>query len=253
MVSQIVATPTHLTTNSLSLPDRLSADDLLGTIDVPLKDLMNDQDTHNRISIREDRFLGSDGSTWPGTLSWECGYFSKTTLEQHLEHRHQDVDEIKDKIEAEAEEKLREAKTRDDERAEIEQQKKEDLKEKTDEIIAGSKPTQEWPSGILSIKVEQINGLEVEKIKQSGVEEGGEDEESDDLPSAYCTVIINHQRVYKTRTKLKTNKPFVRRTPLLSYFILTYAFSLMLGLRNSFATGKTQLSSSPYGTHACTK
>lgn len=196
-----------------SSPDRLTADDLLGTVDVPLKDLVQSQDTHNRISIREDHFTGTEGSEWPGTLSWECGYFSKTTLEQHLKHRHQDVDQIKDKIKAEAEEKLREAKTRDDETEEIEQQKKEDLKEKSDEIIAGSKPTEEWPSGILSFRIEQINGLEVQKIKQSGVEEGGEDEESDDLPSAYCTVIINHQRVYKTRTKLKSNKPFVCPTP----------------------------------------
>ncbi|KAF9457832.1 hypothetical protein BDZ94DRAFT_166478 [Collybia nuda] len=188
--------------------DRLTADDLLGTVDVPLKQLMHSPDTRNRIAIREDGFSDTNGSPCPGTLSWECGYFSKTTLEQHLEHRHQNVDEIKDRIEAEAEEKLREAKARNDETEEIEQQKKEDLKEKSDEIIASTKPTQEWPSGILSLRIEQINGLEVQKIKQSGVKEGGEDEESDDLPSAYCTVIINHQRVYKTRTKLKSNKPF---------------------------------------------
>jgi hypothetical protein len=221
--------------------DRLTADDLLGTIDVPLKDLMTGQDTHNRISIREDRFSGVEGSTLPGTLSWECGYFSKTTLEQHLKHRDQDVDQLKDKIEAEAEEKLREAKTRDDERGEAEQQKKEDLKEKSDEIIASTKPTEEWPSGILSIKIEQISGLEVQKIKQSGVKEGGEDEESDDLPSAYCTVIINHQRVYKTRTKLKSNKPFVRRTPLFKTIHTQLASSLMLGQRSSSVTGKTPL------------
>ncbi|KAF5343508.1 hypothetical protein D9756_011602 [Leucocoprinus leucothites] len=29
-----------------------------------------------------------------------------------------------------------------------------------------------------------------------------------DLPSAYCEVVINHQRVYKTRTKMKSNNPF---------------------------------------------
>lgn len=35
-----------------------------------------------------------------------------------------------------------------------------------------------------------------------------EEEEGDDLPSAYCTVILNHQKVFKTRTKPKNSKPF---------------------------------------------
>lgn len=34
------------------------------------------------------------------------------------------------------------------------------------------------------------------------------EEEGDDLPSAYCTIILNHQKIYKTRTKPKNAKPF---------------------------------------------
>lgn len=96
--------------------------------------------------------------------------------------------------------------------SEVEQQKREDLKEKGDQIIVSSRPSTDFPSGILSIRIEQISGLGVQKVKETGVREAeeGEDDESDDLPSAYCTVLINHERVYKTRTKMKSSNPFVR-------------------------------------------
>ena len=76
--------------------------------------------------------------------------------------------ETKRRIEKDAEKKLREASV---EQAgdEVEQQKREDLKERTDEIIAGHPPNEEWPSGIMYIKVEQITELEVEHIKESGL------------------------------------------------------------------------------------
>ncbi|RDB18391.1 hypothetical protein Hypma_000357 [Hypsizygus marmoreus] len=188
--------------------DRMTADDLLGTVEVPLKDLMTDSKVKNRMSVREDTLCDMGGTPCIGTLLWECGYFSKTTLKQHFANRSKDTDAIESQIKAEVEDMLREAKTRDSEKGEMEQQKREDLKEKSQEIIAGSKPTEEWPSGVLAIKIEQITGLEVRKLHNSEVRESGEDEEAGDLPSAYCTVIINHQRVYKTRTKLKSNKPF---------------------------------------------
>ena len=195
----------------LSPKDRATADDLLGCINVPLKTLMTDKDSLNHMSVRNDGLLSDSGKEEPGTLHWEVGYFAKTTFDQHLEHKRQDAKEVREKIEQEAEAKLREAKARDEtaEDAEVEQQKKEDLKEKSDEVIAGSKPTEQWPSGILSVRIEQISGLEVDKIRESGVKEDAEEDDEADLPSAYCTIMINHQRVYKTRTKMKSNNPFV--------------------------------------------
>ncbi|KAG6844863.1 hypothetical protein H0H87_002986 [Tephrocybe sp. NHM501043] len=186
--------------------DLLTADDHLGTVDFPLKDIM--EHSENRISARQDRLTKVDGTFSHGTLSWECGYFSKTTLEQHLDGRHSDVSGLIQRVEDEVENKLREASIRDDKTGKLDQQKKQDLAEKAQEIMAKSQPREEWPSGILYIKIEQITGLEVEKVRQSGVKEGGDDDEAEDLPSAYCTVIINHQRVYKTRTKMKSNNPF---------------------------------------------
>lgn len=191
--------------------DRFTVDDLVGTVEVELSDLMNNKASLNRLCIRADEMKSEKGKPLPGTLHWECGYFAKTTFDQHVEHKHQDAQELRAKIEADAEKKLREAKARGDQNEddEVAQQKKEDMKEKTDEIVSASKPTTSWPSGVISIRIEQITGLELEKIKESGVskEEGNEEEE--DLPSAYCTIMLNQQTVYKTRTKMKSNNPFV--------------------------------------------
>lgn len=172
--------------------DRMSADDLLGTVEVPIKELMTSEELHNKIQFREDRFCAVDGSDQPGTLRWSVGYFSKTDL-QH--HRPDDHEEIRRKIGAEAEEKLREAKmTQDggDEKGEIEQQKKEDLKEKADEIIAKQRPSDEWPSGLLSVRIEQIHGLEVEKIRESGVREDTDSEESEDMRVLNISKLLEH-------------------------------------------------------------
>jgi hypothetical protein len=185
-------------------------------VQVPLKELITNDATKNRIAAREDGFSGYDGKPCPGTLRWEVGYFEKAQLTEYLKKRGDtDIEATKRKIEEETERKLREADGLD-ESGEVEQQKAEDLKERTDEIISGSAPSEDYPSGILYVKIEQIQGLEIPKIQQSGVDKGAEDEEGEDLPSSYCTVIINHQKVYKTRTKLKDNKPFVSNPSSLS-------------------------------------
>lgn len=212
---------------------------------------MKNERTFNKISTHEDDFRDINRSPCPGKLYWECGYFAKTTLEQHLEQKRQDAKEIEATIKEEAEAKLREAKSNgDDLNGEVEQQKREDLKERSDEIIAASRPAAQWPTGILSIRIEQISGLEIQKIRESGVRDEGEDHHSDDLPSAYCTVIINHQQVYKTRTKMKTNNPFVSGRPnIVSHFWESdQRISTMQERRISFETGETLLFLLPLGT-----
>jgi hypothetical protein len=78
-------------------------------------------------------------------------------------------------------------------------------------MIATPPPSQ-YPSGILSVQIHQITGLELETLNKSKVaekeNESDEKEEGDDLPSSYCNIIINHQKVFKTRTKPKNSKPF---------------------------------------------
>ncbi|KAJ7207301.1 hypothetical protein B0H12DRAFT_1159021 [Mycena haematopus] len=161
--------------------DRGAADDLLGTVEVNLHDLINDPKTQNQLSSRTDRLR----TYW---------YFAKTTLEQHLKEKGENVDEFKRNIEHDAERELREAETlQHDAQAEIEKQKQADLKDRSDEIIADR----------------TIRGLIIQKSRGSVVGDETGDEGDQDLPSAYCTVIINHARVYKTRTKAEENKPFI--------------------------------------------
>ena len=78
-------------------------------------------------------------------------------------------------------------------------------------MIISTSPLHDHPTGIFSIQIHNITGLEFEKINknQAHSDEGDENPEgSEDLPSSYATIIINHQTVFKTRTKPKNCKPF---------------------------------------------
>lgn len=75
-----------------------------------------------------------------------------------------------------------------------------------------------FPSGILSIQIHNIVALETHIV--SGTKSRSnphlrkeqtqaiEEEESSSLPSAYCSIILDHQKIYKTRVKPMTSKPF---------------------------------------------
>ncbi|KAF2710409.1 hypothetical protein K504DRAFT_377218 [Pleomassaria siparia CBS 279.74] len=197
--------------------DRTTADDDLGRIELDIKSLMKDKDTNGRIHDRQDGFKAlKAGEDMPGKLDWSVGYFSKTRITedqlaaQEEEPGIKNMDQLKEKVYAVSENKLREASK--DESNEIEQQKAQDLKAREDELIITTPPPQHYPSGILSIQIHQITGLELEamnKNKESKKEtESDEQEEGEDLPSSYCTVILNHEKVFKTRTKPKNSKPF---------------------------------------------
>jgi Ca2+-dependent lipid-binding protein len=185
--------------------DRLTADDHIGTVEVPLSDIMSNNE--KKITSREDGVANADGKPAPGTLRWSCGYFPKTVLQQHLVEHEEDPKKVEQDIKTDAKKKLREAPS--DENGEVEQQMDEDFQERSEEMISGMAPSTQWPSGILHVRVTQITGLEVPKVRQSGTAATDDDEESDDLPSAYCVIVINHQRVFKTRTKMKAANPFV--------------------------------------------
>ncbi|KAF2108948.1 hypothetical protein BDV96DRAFT_586265 [Lophiotrema nucula] len=197
--------------------DRNSADDDLGRIELEVKSLMKGQDTNGKMAGRQDGFKSlKAGEGMPGKLEWSVGYFTKTRItDDQLAAQDEDpdvknMDQLKKKVYAEAENKLREASR--DESDEVEQQKAQDLKAREDELIIASPPPQHYPSGILSVQIHQITGLELEAInKNKGSKKDSasdEEEEGDDLPSAYCTIILNHQKVFKTRTKPKNSKPF---------------------------------------------
>ncbi|KAJ9645160.1 hypothetical protein H2199_003164 [Coniosporium tulheliwenetii] len=186
--------------------DRTSADDDLGRIEVGLKKLMKDEATNGRFADRTDGFKAlKAGESMPGKLDWSVGYFSKTRVQdsqvarQDADSSVNSVDQVEEKVSEESEQKLRE--TKRDERDEVEQQKAQDLKAREDELINSTSPPQEYPTGILSIVIHQITGLELEIINKRQKDKQGEasDEEEggDDLPSSYCTIILNHQKDWR--------------------------------------------------------
>lgn len=78
-------------------------------------------------------------------------------------------------------------------------------------MIMSTPPPSNYPSGILAITIHQITGLEFEQINKTHAENDEGDDTAEgcsDLPSSYCNVILNHQKIFKTRTKPKNAKPF---------------------------------------------
>ncbi|EXJ96076.1 hypothetical protein A1O1_01202 [Capronia coronata CBS 617.96] len=199
--------------------DKYTADDDLGRVEVDLHNLMHSPKTKNKMCDREDRFRGEDpDEDMPGTVQWRVGYFAKTEItEEQLAEQTQDpnirsIEDLRAKVTESAKSKLREA-TAHNESKEIKHQQQEDYKEREDALIISSPPPTDYPSGIFSIQIHNITGLEVESLqkrdsKHKDGDREDEAEQNDDLPSSYATIILNHQKVYRTRTKPKNSKPF---------------------------------------------
>lgn len=196
--------------------DRISADDDLGWIEVDLKELMQNTNSNGKQWDRSEGFQALDGDKeMPGILDWSVGFYPKTGVQPEQFQQQQilpeikSLDDLKAKVSKEAASKLREAKT--DRSSELEQQKAQDLQDNENAIIMSTPPLADYPTGVFSIQIHQITGLELEKINKSSSQEdeGAETSEGgEDLPSSYCSVILNHQTIFKTRTKPKNAKPF---------------------------------------------
>lgn len=199
--------------------DKYTADDDLGRVEVDLRELVYGNGMKNKMCDREDRFVGEEpDEKMPGSVQWSVGYFEKTRItEEQLAKQTEDpnirtIEDLKKQVSETAEHKLREA-TAQDESKEIKQQKQEDYKEREDALIISSPPPNDHLSGIFSIQIHNITGLEVESLqkkdkKHTEGDREDEAEQSDDLPSSYATIILNHQKIYRTRTKPKNAKPF---------------------------------------------
>lgn len=203
--------------------DRFTADDDLGRIEVGLKEIMRSEDTNGKMHNRTDGFRAlKAGEAMPGKLEWSVGYFSKARLQpcqfaaQSWDKSIRSRDDLEHKVQETCKRKLREAMIKKGRHAksddELEQQKEQERKTLEDAIIISAPPPQGYPSGIFSIQIHQITGLELE-VQSKGTADKRENheeeaEDDDELPSAYCTVMINHKKVFKTRTKPKNSKPF---------------------------------------------
>ena len=195
--------------------DRTSADDDLGRIEVDLQELMQNENSKGKIWSREDDFVGLDGdSSMPGKLVWNVGYFEKIDVttdqlqKQTVEPEIRTLQQLKEKVKESSEKKLREApeKVRAEEAS---QQRAQEYEDAQHEMICAAPPPEEFCSGIVSLQVHNATGLEMSSLrKKSKAEEDDDENYEDDLPSPYCTIIINGKILYKTRTKPKNSNPF---------------------------------------------
>ncbi|KAL7943272.1 hypothetical protein V8C42DRAFT_330214 [Trichoderma barbatum] len=202
--------------------DRFTADDDLGRIEVDLKELMQNEQSNGRMWDRTDGFRAlKSGDNMPGKLEWSVGYFSKARIQkcQFNQQTHdpevRSMEQLEEKVSNSCERKLREAMLkhaspgRDD--SELEQQKMQEMKAEQDAMIISAPPPDGYPSGIFSLQIHNITGLEVPQLNKSLKDKDGnasDEETGEGLPSAYCTVIVNHNKTYKTRTKPQNTKPF---------------------------------------------
>lgn len=202
--------------------DRFTADDDLGRIEVDLKELMQREESNGRMWHRTDGFRAlKSGDEMPGKLEWSVGYFSKARIQQcQFEQQTHDpevrsMEQLEEKVGKSCDRKLREAmlkeKSTNHDNGELEQLKMQEMKSEQDAMIISAPPPDEYPSGILSLQIHNITGLEVQQLSKKSNDKDGnasDEEAGEGLPSAYCTVIINHKKTYRTRTKPQNTKPF---------------------------------------------
>ncbi|KAI4723049.1 hypothetical protein E4T48_00610 [Aureobasidium sp. EXF-10727] len=198
--------------------DRFTADDDLGRIEMDLKELIHNKDTRGKMSDRVDGFKALHaGEGLPGKLEWSVGYFPKAhIIDEQLKHQTEEPeirsrDALEKMVEESANRKLREAKK--DESRETEQLKLQQYKEVEDSMIISAPPLHDYPSGILAVQIHEATGLEVRAHHNAAryndePEPSGYEEQGDELPSCYCNIILNHQKIYRTRVKPKNAKPF---------------------------------------------
>ncbi|KAK4465319.1 hypothetical protein QBC42DRAFT_218853 [Cladorrhinum samala] len=198
--------------------DKHTADDELGRTEITLKELMHNPETRNKMCDREDQLKDEDpDENMPGTLTWSVGYFSKAHIQQcqlskqTFDPSIRSVDEMKTRVSTDAKSKLREARYEEDADEEFAQQRRQDFKELEDQLMISAPPPDGFRSGILGVQIHNISGLEVAKLSRNrNLADDSDNQEHDDRdpPDGYCSIILNHTKIYQTRTKPKNANPF---------------------------------------------
>ncbi|PWN39592.1 hypothetical protein IE81DRAFT_326361 [Ceraceosorus guamensis] len=217
--------------------DRLTADDLLGRVEVDTKQLVENP---GKLFRRKDTLMGlTHQMSKQGTVEWSVGFFKKADNRV----RRGAVDEAVEKRESQAEEsnKMRGKETRrlqsapgqiegavqaseerDSRPTELSRPEGTEPK-RGEEGVRFQPPDPNLPAGILSVQVHQASGLELVDTRTKAQLQLGhrtslepaqkaEDwvDEQDDAssPSAYFSIILNDQVVFRSRTKLLSANPF---------------------------------------------
>ena len=174
--------------------DRFTADDLLGRVEVDVTSMVVNAGQFER---RIDRVVGTKAH-----LQWSVGFFSKKDLPD------QPVPELCD---SSVPPSLR------NDPAFKPDQPKVSVDTKTEQLICRLPPNKDYP-GIVSIQIHQINDLGIVQPKkkqhqrngralQDEAVELGQGDDSGSAPSSYCSVALNDELIYKTRTRAYTSRP----------------------------------------------
>lgn len=198
--------------------DRFTADDDLGRVELELQDLVRNPATVNRMQDRVDGFIALKATdTMPGKMEWSVGYFPKVPIQDEQLAQQTAVPELRsiDALHERAEENSRRKLRGGPKIEDIEATKAADVKDMMDRMIASVPPSADYPSGILSVQIHEATGLEIrahhnaDRFNQgSGAVDNEEIESGEELPSAYCNIILNHTKIYRTRVKPKNARPF---------------------------------------------
>ncbi|KAJ4420727.1 hypothetical protein N0V82_004166 [Gnomoniopsis sp. IMI 355080] len=181
--------------------DRSSADDVVGKVELSIQKLIQHP---GKMFPQNSTLRGTKAeSTMPGNLSWEVGFFGRTQFRKALRTDGRDTNlpkELQDHKELQTDVGS--------------------LDTAEENAVVRTPPDPLWPSGIVSIVVHQIVSLELANVKGSqGKRKGREfeparpeagdtkEESGKKLPSSYCTILINDELAYKTRTKVVSSKP----------------------------------------------
>lgn len=180
--------------------DRHSADDIVGKVELSMQKMIQHP---GKMYPQVSQLAGMDeGSNMPGELHWEVGYFGKPQFRPDLRTDGKNKalpDTLKDNPELQDEKGVQNT--------------------ASDDAVAHTPPDPLWPSGVCSVIVHQIVNLELENVKgTSGSRNGHEfepaksygestEEEGQDLPTSYCTILYNDELVYRTRAKAVSSKP----------------------------------------------
>src|SRR6201996_886422 len=180
--------------------DRHSADDIVGKVELSIQKMIQHP---GKMFPQTSKLAGMDaGSEMPGELRWEIGYFGKPQFRSALRTDGKNT-ALPDAL-------------RDDPKF---QDEKGTANTTEEDAVHYTPPDPLWPSGIVSVIVHQIVTLELENIKGTTgnrrdrefepAKPYGEakEEQSTTLPTSYCTICLNDELVYRTRSKAVSSQP----------------------------------------------
>jgi len=178
--------------------DKRTADDLIGRVQVPVADLMLKP---NQVFERTDDLMGfQDADDMKGKISWSCAFYDKAAFNPKLKRN------VNNDLPAEIRN-----------RPELQENNQTGADTQAEAQSLTIPPDPSYPAGVLSVIVHQINNLERQNLKgasgkdregKAGQDTSDASEQTDNLPSAYCELVVNDDLVYKTRVKQYTSMPF---------------------------------------------